>query len=64
MAGKARRNITLVVSDKKNPIPSAKVGTKIEVIGVTLMGRKQASKAPMGARLCGGSGTCIALHNL
>jgi hypothetical protein len=61
MAGKTSRNLNLIVSDTKNPVGTAKPGTKLEVVGVTLAGPKGAAKRRIAARLCGGTSTCLAL---
>jgi hypothetical protein len=62
MATKTR--ITLIASDSKNPVGKTKPGTKLEVISVTLAGAAPGKRPKIGARLCGGSGTCIAVHEV
>jgi hypothetical protein len=61
----ASKKINLIVSDEKKPLGSVKPGQKLEVVAVTLTGGKAASlKKAIGARLCGGSGTCLALIDI
>ena len=58
----AKSKVNLIASDQKKPLGAAKVGQKLQVVAVTLSGGKAATlKKAIGARLCGGSGTCIAL---
>ncbi len=58
---KRGRKLNLIVSDQKNPIGSAKPGSTLEVVAVALTGGKASSKQRIGARLCGGTSTCLAL---
>ena len=61
----ASKKINLIISDEKKPLGSAKPGKKLEVVAVTLSGAKAASlKKAIGARLCGGSGTCLAVMDV
>lgn len=62
MASKTR--ITLIASDSKNPVGKTKPGTKLEVVSVTLATATTGKRPKIGARLCGGSGTCIAVHEV
>ena len=55
------RKITFIVSDEKNPKVALKPGTKLEVVSVKLADTSLKQAAPVGARLCGGSNTCITL---
>jgi hypothetical protein len=59
-----KRTIKLVVSPDKKPAIRVKPGTKLEVIGVKLLSPTNARAKALGARLCGGSGTCLALHEV
>jgi hypothetical protein len=61
----ASKKINLIVSVEKKPLGSVKPGQKLQVVAVTLTGGKAASlKKAIGARLCGGSGTCLALMGI
>ena len=64
MAAKSAKEITLIASDSKNPLGSAKKGTKLQVVSVRLAGNAEKSRPVMGARLCGGSGTCLAVFKV
>jgi|HubBroStandDraft_6_1064221.scaffolds.fasta_scaffold00139_19 hypothetical protein len=60
--GMATKKVNLIVSEDKKPLGSVKVGQKLQVVAVSLSGGKAGSvKKAIGARLCGGSGTCLAL---
>jgi len=58
------KRVKLMVSDDKKPLGSVKPGQKLEVVAVTLSGRKAGSLKKMGARLCGGTSTCLALTDI
>jgi hypothetical protein len=61
----AKSKVNLIVSDEKKPLGSVRAGQKLQVVAVTLTGGKAASlRKAIGARLCGGSGTCIALVDI
>lgn len=60
----AKNKITLIASDSKNPIGKTKPGTKLEVVSVTLATSTSGKRLQIGARLCGGSGTCLAVHEV
>lgn len=58
----AKNRVNLIVTDEKKPLGSTKPGQKFEVVAVTLTGKKAGPvKKAIGARLCGGSGTCVAI---
>jgi hypothetical protein len=61
MATKPSRSLTLIASDSKNPIGKNKPGTKLQVVSVALAGTAAAKRPKIGARLCGGTSTCIAV---
>lgn len=61
MAKKRARHITLVVSESKKPLGAVKPGTQMNVVGVTLAGAKAGAATRIGARLCGGTSTCLAV---
>ena len=61
----ASKKVNLVISEEKKPLGSVKPGQKLQVVAVTLAGAKAASvKKAIGARLCGGSGTCLAVMDV
>ena len=64
MAKKASRRVTLLVSDSKNPVGKSKPGTKLQVVSVALAGAASAKRPKIAARLCGGSGTCVAVFEV
>jgi hypothetical protein len=61
MATKPSRSLTLIASDSKNPIGKSRPGTKLQVVSVALAAPASAKRPKIGARLCGGTSTCIAL---
>lgn len=61
----ASRKVNLIVATEKKPQVTVKAGQKLEVVAVSLTGGKAASiKKAIGARLCGGSGTCLAVVDI
>jgi hypothetical protein len=61
----ASKKVNLIISEQKKPLGSVKPGQKLQVVAVTLAGAKAAAvKKAIGARLCGGSGTCLAVVNI
>jgi hypothetical protein len=63
--GMATKKVNLIVSEDKKPLGSVKVGQKLQVVAVSLTGGKAGSvKKAIGARLCGGSGTCLAVVDI
>lgn len=64
-AGQSRHKVQLVVSDDEVPTVRLKPGMKVQVETVQLIGDnldEQLKK--IGARLCGGSGTCLAIVDI
>jgi hypothetical protein len=61
MATKPSQNLTLIASNSKNPIGKSKPGTKLQVVSVTLAGTASGKRPKIGARLCGGTSTCLVL---
>lgn len=56
------KKLKLIASKKKKPLGSAEPGQKLQVVAVTLTGEQAGPlKKAIGSRLCGGSGTCLAL---
>ena len=51
----------LVVSNEKRPAVRLKPGMKLEVHSVKLVDARMRPHGRIGARLCSGGGTCIAL---
>lgn len=62
----ARKNASMrfIVSDEKSPAVRITPGLRFEVVTATLVGPDLKRVANIGARLCGGSGTCMALVDL
>jgi hypothetical protein len=61
----ASKKVNLIVSEHKTPLGPVKAGKKLQVVAVTMSGTKApAVKKAIGARLCGGSGTCIAVMDV
>jgi hypothetical protein len=58
---KQTSKLTLIVSDEKNPSVPLKPGMKLDVISVKLADPSLKPSKAIGGRLCGGSGTCLAL---
>lgn len=58
------KKVNLVVSKDKKPLGVLKPGEKFQVVGVTLAGGKGPIGKALGARLCGGSGTCLAIVDI
>jgi len=52
--------VSLVVSDTKNPEVALKSGQRLDVVAVNLVSTAR-PRRPLGARLCGGTSTCLAL---
>jgi hypothetical protein len=57
------KKIRLTVSDDKNPAVKVSPGTRLEVVSVAFIDPKLKA-VRVGARLCGGSGTCLALMDI
>jgi hypothetical protein len=53
--------VRLIVSDDKRPEVALRTGMKLEVVALELLGPDLKRIKNIGARLCGGSGTCLAL---
>ncbi len=64
MAKQISRKITLVASDEKQPSIKIKPGQELRVTAVSLVGPNVDKLRSVGARLCGGSGTCLALVDI
>lgn len=60
----AKNKVNLVVSHEKKPLGSVKPGQRLQVVAVALTGGKGGSKKALGARLCGGTSTCLALMDV
>jgi hypothetical protein len=56
--------ITLLASKDKQPSVKLKAGQQLKVTAVVLQGPEAAKIKKVGARLCGGSGTCLALLDI
>jgi hypothetical protein len=56
-----KRKVTLIVSKDKNPKVELKPGMRLDVVAIKLMDPKSKKPGKVGARLCSGGGTCLAL---
>ncbi len=56
--------VKLIVSQEKQPKVALKPGMRVEVTTVKLVDPNLARPPKIAARLCGGSGTCLALIDL
>lgn len=59
-----KRKVTLLASSDKNPKVVLKPGMRMEVVAVKLTDPKTMKPVKLAARLCGGSGTCLALIDI
>ena len=57
-------SMRFIVSDEKSPSIALKPGMRLDVVSTTLVGPDLKRLKNIGARLCGGSGTCMALVDL
>ncbi len=64
MADEKRETIHLIVSDEENPKIEHKHGAAAKVVSVALVDPKLAKSHVTAARLCGGTSTCLALHEV
>jgi hypothetical protein len=60
-ATRKRMKHKLIVSDQKNPTIDLKPGMRLDVVSVSLVDDSLNKPQTIGARLCGGTSTCIAL---
>lgn len=61
---KAPARVKLMVSDEKRPKVQLKPGVKFHVTSVSLVDATLKRPSRLGARLCGGTSTCIALVDI
>jgi len=54
----------LIISNDKQPRVSVKPGQKLEVVSVSLADVNLKKPKRIGARLCGGTSTCLALMDI
>ncbi len=59
-----RQEVKLIVSDDETPAVTLRPGMRFEVRSVPLVDPTLQNLPALGARLCGGSGTCLALVEL
>lgn len=59
-----RAAVNLVLSEDKVPRIELKPGMRFEVASVAVVDEKLTRKTGVGARLCGGTSTCLALIDL
>jgi hypothetical protein len=64
MATSKKQKMTLIASPEKNPAVALKPGQRLQVTTVTIQGADLENIKKAGARLCGGSGTCLALVDI
>lgn len=55
------RRVQLIVTDDPKPAVTVEPGTVLEVVSVALVTPSMSPAGPLGARLCGGTSTCLAL---
>jgi hypothetical protein len=58
---KGTAKLRLVVSDEKTPAVKLRAGERLEVVAVEMITTGPRTRARSGARLCGGTDTCLAL---
>lgn len=58
---RAAGTVCLVVDAAKNPPVTVKAGQRLNVVAVDLMSAGPKRPKKLGARLCGGTSTCLAL---
>jgi hypothetical protein len=64
MPTEKKETIHLIVSDEENPKLEHKHGAPAKVVSVSLVDPKLAKAHVTAARLCGGTSTCLALHEV
>ena len=62
MAKKSK--VTLIASTEKQPAVNVKPGQQLNVTAVVIQGPEAAKIKKVGARLCGGTSTCLALMEI
>lgn len=60
----AASSVRFIVSDEKRPSVALKPGMRLDVVSTVLVGPDLKRIRNIGARLCGGSGTCMALVDI
>ncbi len=64
MAMKKTAKMTLIASPEKRPAVQVKAGQELRVTAVSIQGADLAKIKKVGARLCGGTSTCLALIDI
>jgi hypothetical protein len=64
MPTKKKGKLTLLASKDKNPKVAIKPGMRLNVVAVKLADPMTMKPSKLAARLCGGSGTCLALIDI
>jgi hypothetical protein len=59
-----QKKLKFIVSDEKNPKVTLKPGQRLEVVSVALADATLKKPKKIGARLCGGTDTCLALVDI
>ena len=62
-SNKERLKIQLVVDDNECPMVRLEPGMKVQVEQVEIIGEGLKELKKLGARLCGGGGTCLACRS-
>ena len=60
----AKGSLQMIVSDEQRPRVEVKPGTKLQVVSTRLTGPDLRRITNIGARLCGGTSTCLALVDI
>jgi hypothetical protein len=63
-ATRARTSVQLIVSEDARPKIEVKPGMNLQVVSTVLVGPDLKKIKNIGARLCGGGGTCMALIDI
>jgi hypothetical protein len=64
MAARKTEKMTLIASPEKRPAVNVKPGQELRVTAVSIQGADLAKIKKAGARLCGGTSTCVALVDI
>ncbi|MCI0702135.1 MAG: hypothetical protein L0241_13715 [Planctomycetia bacterium] len=64
MAKAKKQTMTLVASKEKNPAVEVKAGQELRVVSVKMGGPDLGKLKRVGATLCGGTSTCLAIVDI
>jgi hypothetical protein len=59
-----KQTITLIADKEKNPKVELKAGQQLKVVSVKIAGPQTEKMKRVGATLCGGTSTCLAVVDL